>query len=157
MIFRQADRDDAEDVLEMYEAVKGSEFCVWNDLYPTMFEIDGDLRGGNLFVLEINGENVGAVSIVAENEMDGFGCWKYGNAAEFARVVIKPEYQHRKLSEYMVSFILEEIGNRGYSAVHISAAKNNIPACATYRRLKFTVAGEADMYGNSYYLMEKKF
>lgn len=156
MIFRLANIDDTNEILSMYEAVKNRQFCVWDDEYPTIVNINEDLSNNNLYVLEINNEIVGAISIESNDELDEYKCWKYPHGLEFTRVVVKPKYQHQGLARYMVSFMLEEIKRRGYDSAHISAAKENIPACKTYEKLKFNIVYEADMYGHRYYLLEKK-
>lgn len=40
-------------------------------------------------------------------------------------------------------------------AIHLSVVKTNVPAYKTYIKAGFAVDGEAQMYGNDYYLMEK--
>ena len=156
MIFRLATNLDTKQILQNYESVKDSSFCVWNDLYPTIQDIEDDLKHNNLYVLEINNEIAGSISIVNKNELDDLNCWNNSNAKEFARVCIANKYQHQGYSKYLVSYCLDEIKNRGYTNVHISVAINNTPAVKLYESLNFKKVGNADMWGNSYYLYEKK-
>ncbi|MCR4622517.1 MAG: GNAT family N-acetyltransferase [Clostridiales bacterium] len=155
MVFRQAGQADAQTVLALYNSVKGTPFCVWDEDYPGEEEIRGDLAARCLYVLEDMGETVGAVSIVPENETDRFECWKVRqNAREFARVVIRPDHQGRGLSRLLVEGVVKELRARGAEAIHISVAKTNIPAGRLYAKAGFTVRGEADIFGGSYYLCE---
>ena len=99
---------------------------------------------------------IGAISIVPCNEMDGFDCWQVKeNAREFARVVVRPDHQHRGLSAHLVEGILRELKDRRAAAVHIAVAKGNIPAQKLYKKMGFIFLGEADMYGHSYFLCER--
>ena len=99
---------------------------------------------------------IGAISIVTENELDGFDCWSCKDSKEIARVVIDKNYQGHGLSFEMVQRIETILKNKGYKAIHLSVVKTNIPAYKTYIKAGFNVVGEAKMYGNDYYLMEKE-
>ncbi len=155
MVFRQAGQYDAKTVSALYSAVKGTEFCVWDESYPGEEEIKNDLAAGCLYVLEDEGDVIGAVSIVPENETDGFGCWKVReNAREFARVVIRPDRQSEGLSYHLIDGVLKELRARNAAAAHISVARSNLPARKLYAKAGFEIRGEADIFGGSYYLCE---
>ena len=157
MVFREAEEREAKTVADLYRSVIGLPFCTWDESYPGEEEIRGDLAAKTLFVLEEGGEVIGAISIVPENELDDQPCWRETeNAGEFARVVIRPDHQHEGLSRFLVDGVLREFRKRGAAAVHLSVAKVNTPAQKLYRSVGFEFCGEADMYGNSYYLCEKK-
>ena len=98
---------------------------------------------------------IGSISIVPENEMDELDCWKNNNSKEIARVVVDKLYQGNGISLKMVNYIEEILKERGYKSIHLSVEKNNIPAYKTYVKAGFVLIGDADMYGNSYFLMEK--
>ena len=153
--FRIAQRGDEEQVLSLYEIAKSGQFCVWNDSYPTIAEIQHDLETENLYVMTDGGKIIGAISVVPENELNGFDCWLCKDGKEIARVVIDKAYQGRGLSFEMVKSVESILRKNGCKAIHLSVVKSNIPAYKTYIKAGFTVIGEAQMYGNDYYLMEK--
>lgn len=153
--FREARKEDAEQVLSLYEGAKNGEFCVWNDSYPSYMEIEHDLETNNLYVMTDGDKIIGAISVVPENEMDGFDCWAYKDSKEIARVVVDNTYQGRGLSFEMVRSVEAILREKGYKANHLSVAKSNVPAYKTYVKAGFTVVGEAAMYESDYYLMEK--
>lgn len=156
MVFRKAEKSEAGVILGLYKAVVGTPFCTWDRSYPGETEIAEDLAYGSLYVLEKDKELIGAISIVPKNEIDGFNCWKIReNAREFARVVIRPDQQHKGLSVYLVEGIIQELQQQGVAAVHIAVAKNNIPAQKLYHKTGFCFCGETDMYGQSFFLCEK--
>lgn len=155
MNFRLAKKFEAETILALYKAVIGTPFCTWNDDYPGIFEINNDLDTGNLFVLEDDGKIIGAASIVPENELDNLDFWSAKEkAGEFARVVLHPNYRGKGLAKILVSNVLSEMKWRGLKNVHISVAKENIPAQKTYERLGFATVGENEMWGHDFYLCE---
>lgn len=153
--FITARPDDASQVLSLYQSAKSSQFCSWNDSYPTITEISHDLETKNLYVMTDGSKVIGAISVVPENELDGFDCWTWKNGREIARVVIDKAYQGHGLSFEMVQSIASILGNNGCQAIHLSVVKTNVPAYKTYIKAGFAVVGEAQMYGNDYYLMEK--
>ena len=156
MIFRKAKWNEAETILNLYRAVIGTPFCTWDELYPGETEITEDLSFGTLYVLEENQELIGAISIVPENELDHLECWKVReNTREFARVVLKPDHQHKGLSIILVEGIIRELQKQSVAAIHIAVAKENIPAQRLYQKIGFDFCGEADLYGHRFFLCEK--
>ena len=150
-----ATQEDAAQVLSLYENAKTGAFCVWTDSYPTLAEITHDLETNNLYVLTDGNKVTGAISVVPENELDGFSCWFCKDGKEIARVVIDKACQGHGLSLEMVERIEAILHKAGCKAIHLSVVKSNIPAYRTYQKAGFAVVGEAQMYGNDYYLMEK--
>ena len=156
MIFRKAQKNDVETVLSLYKAVIGMTFCTWNESYPGKEEITEDLSAGTLYVLEDNRELFGAVSIVPENELNDFDCWTIKeNAREFARVVIRQDHQRKGLSVHLIEGVIQKLQKQNAAAIHIAAAKENIPALKLYQRMGFTFCGEAELYGQHFFLCEK--
>ena len=153
--FRTAEQEDGAQVLSLYQSAQSSEFCVWNDYYPSVTEIAHDLETKNLYVMTDGSKIIGAISVVPENELDAFDCWSCKDGKEIARVVIDKAYQGHGLSFEMVQNIGEILCRNGCKVIHLSVAKSNIPAYKTYMKAGFAVVGEAQMYGNEFYLMEK--
>lgn len=153
--FRMATQEDTAQVLSLYESAKSGVFCVWNESYPSIAEIAHDLETKNLFVMTDGSKTIGAISVVPENELDDFACWSCKDSKEIARVVIDKAYQGHGLSYEMVQNIAAILRKNGCKAIHLSVAKTNIPAYKTYIKAGFAVVGEAQMYGNDYYLMER--
>ncbi len=145
--------EDAERIYSLYKSAIGTEFCTWNEAYPSMYELRHDTETNNLYVIAEHGSVIGALSVVPENELDGFEAWRSGTARELARVVIAPEHRGRGLALLAVGMISDILRASGF-AVHLSVATSNIPACRTYLRLGFSTVGEAELYGGKYYLME---
>ena len=157
MMFRKAEKGEEDAVMVFYRAVIGTPFCTWDESYPGETEITEDLSAGTLYVLEEDREIIGAISIVPENELDDLDCWTVReNAREFARVVLKPDQQQKGLSVYLIEGVIRELQKLRVAAIHIAVAKGNIPAQKLYRKMRFNFCGEADMYGHSFFLCEKK-
>ncbi len=155
--FRQARQEEAAAIYTLYQSVQGGPFCTWNETYPGMQEVLQDLETGNLYVLTDGETIVGALSVVPENELDAFPNWKCGDGTqrEIARVAVAKTHQGRNLSSRMVENVLKLLARDGCGSVHLSVAKQNLPAYRTYQKAGFEAVGEVDMYGNRYFLMEK--
>ena len=120
-----------------------------------MTEIEHDLETKNLYVMTDGSKVIGAISVVPENELDSFDCWSCKDGKEIARVVIDKDYQGHGLSFEMMKNVESILRESGHKAIHLSVVKSNIPAYKTYIKADFAIVGEAQMYGNDYYLMEK--
>ncbi len=155
MIFRLALKEEIETIVDLYYSVKGDEYCVWNELYPTIMEANHDFETNNLFVVAINNKVVASVSIVPENEMDEFDEWcEKVNVAEIGRVVVNKNYRGLRIGKFLLENVIEEIKKRNYNSIHLSTAVINTPAQKIYEKLDFKIVGEKFMWGNSYYLCE---
>lgn len=68
MIFRLALFKEKEIILNMYNENRNKSYTAWNDTYPTIDNILKDIETNNLYVLEVNNEIAGSISINYENE-----------------------------------------------------------------------------------------
>ncbi len=156
-LFRLAKYDEIDAILAMYRSAVGLPHCSWDEEYPGRVQIDEDFRAGNLFVLLLGEQIIGAISIVPQNELNDAAQWEVKeNAAEFARVVIAPAYQGKGYSSLLVDEVLKEIQNRQFHAVHLCVAVVNTPAQRTYLKKGFCILGEKELYGGRFYLCEKQ-
>ncbi len=157
LVLRNATVEEKGKIYSLYQSAKGKGFCVWDEEYPGMNEINHDLETKNLYVLDFGGEIIGAVSVMPEKELNGFSFWNIndGTEKEIARIVVAQEYRGMGLAHEMVQGIAGVLREKGAKAIHLSVAKSNIPAFKTYMKAGFTVAGEAELYGGHYYLVEK--
>jgi len=160
LTFRAAQRGEENSVLQLYRSVIGTEFCVWDDGYPTCVEIDHDLSTGNLFALEHSETLAGAISIIPEHELDeldDLSFWtSQGPSFSFARVVIAPGMQGKGLACKLVRNVEKIIQGRGGKSIRILAAVGNLPAIKTYKKLGYRTAGECHLFGHAYFGMEKR-
>lgn len=157
MNFRLAREDELDSIVKLYISMIGNDYCTWNNEYPTMLEARSDFDNNSLYVLTIENQIIGAISIVPINELDDFEGWNISdNVGEIARVVIASEFQGLGLGKLMVANVLTVLEKNGYKGLHLSVALENKPAYKLYLSLGFVNRGEASMYGGSYYLLEKE-
>ena len=147
--------DDLKEVELLYKSVVGTRYCVWNEEYPTIFEIENDFSHNNLFVLKEKNKVIGAVSVNFENEMDDVLCFSgTDNPCEIARVVVKPTYQGKNIGYFMIKSLLEKLKTLDYSVVRLAVEVNHVPAIKLYEKCGFKKVGTHYMYEHHYYLYE---
>ena len=156
MIFEAANKSDLDGVYALYQAAIGGEFCTWDEEYPGWEQIRRDFAGGGLYVLRDGETLAGALSVLPENEMDGFDCWAIRQGAqEIGRITVAQAYRGHGLAGRMVGEAMDRLQALGRSAIHLSTPTINLPAQKTYAKLGFTVVGEREMYGGKFFLLEK--
>lgn len=154
--FKAASENDVSTIKKLYKDALENPFCTWNEYYPSDIEINGDIENKNLFILYGGEAPVGAISIVSENELDGFDFWETKeDAAEIARVVVAKEFIGRGISEILVENAEKTLKAQGKRALHLAAALKNIPAQRCYKARGFIKRGKSFMYGHDFILMEK--
>ena len=153
----KATESDVSSVAEIYDAVRGGEFCIWNENYPTENDAARDAAEGCLYLFRIDGELVGCASVEPEAEDDDLPFWRIndGTHREISRIAISPKHQGRGYAKVMVSMLLGKLEKMGIRSIHLLAAKRNPPAFRTYLALGFEVIGECHRYGADYFVCEK--
>lgn len=155
LILELAKKEELIDVKTLYSSVINTPYCIWNEEYPSDFEIDLDYKSDKLFVLKYNEQIIGAASIVPENEMNDIDCWsEVNNSCEIARIVIHKDYQGKGLAKILVSLLIEEIKILKFKSIHLAVHVDHIPAYKTYTGLGFKMVGSTFMYGHNYKLLE---
>ncbi len=157
MIFRKAKIGEKDTIMKIYRSVTVSPYTTWNEAYPSEEDLEKDLLNEDVYLLCDGEDIVGAVTFSRENEHDGYEGWRIKeNASEFLRAAILFEHQGKGFSKILISEMLSELKKRGFAAVHILAARKNIPAQRLYLSLGFEARGEAYFYENYYSMLEKR-
>ncbi len=142
---------------KIYEAVKGSTFCAWDENYPTADRARMDAEAGCLYLLKDSENVIGCASVEPISEDNDLPFWKINDEThrEIARIAISPEHQGKGYAKSMVGILLDELKENGVRSVHLLAAKMNPPALKTYLALEFDILGECFRYGHEYFVCEK--
>ena len=184
MEFRKAKREEAEEILQLYQSLIGTEYCVWAESYPTEREVEFDLSRNALFCLYekmpapdereqrarlsegqtvgplpvTRGRLIGTISIDDDPEVEALSCWSEDltPVAELSRLGVAVEYQNRGIARILLQEAMAELKSQGYKAAHILVAKDNVKALRSYEKLHFTTAGECELLGHSYWCYEKE-
>ena len=144
----QASEEDRSELLALYQAQKGREYCPWSEDYPSNETIDWDFSRDALFVLKMDGTIKAAISLELDEDVDRLPYWdeKLKPSGELARVAVLPAEQNKGLGRIMLRFGMEELKRRGYKGTHFLVNKHNIKAIRSYAVFGFHVVGECQMY-----------
>ena len=165
MEFRRACREEAEEILQLYRSLIGTEYCVWTENYPTEREVEFDLSRNALFCLyermsepDERERLIGTISIDDDPEVEALSCWSEDltPVAELSRLGVAAEYQNRGIARILLREAMAELKSQGYKAAHILVAKDNVKTLRSYEKLHFTTAGECELFGHSYWCYEKE-
>ena len=152
-----ATESDREQILELYQAQKGREFCAWDEDYPSDETISFDLSRDSLFVMKENGKVIAAISIEEDMDVDNLDCWDRDlfPGGELARVAVDPFMQSRGIGRQMMEYGLKALKERGCKSIHFLVNKHNIKAIKCYAHFGFGVVGECYMYDQDFLCYEK--
>lgn len=153
-----ATEEDRDEILSLYKAQIGREYCPWDEHYPSNESIDYDFSRDALFVLKRNGTIKAAISVEEDEAVDDLNCWDENLApeGELARLAVLPDEQNRGLGRIMLQFGMDELKRRGYKGIHILVNKHNAKAIKCYAVFGFRVVGECHMYEQDFLCYEKE-
>lgn len=156
MIFRKATQADRAAVYALYRSLVGTPRCTWDENYPGWLQINEDLAAGGLYVMAQGDSILGAISIVAENELDALPCWKCRMAKEIARVAVTPGQQGKGIGFAMAQNVCAMLAQQGVPAVHLLVSPENAPAQRIYQKCGFEYLGPCTMFGLDFLACEKR-
>ena len=154
---RPARREELAFVMQMYNDARSFEGCAWDDDYPDEDILNDDFFSDRLYVLVLKNQIIGAISVLFDENLEEFECWKIQSArsVEFARVVISKEHVGQGYGTKMVSETLELLKRMEYDSVRILVSPSNPSAIAVYKKLGFDfLRVESFPYGD-FWLCEK--
>lgn len=158
MEFARVKEEETDEVLQLYRSLAGTEYCVWDDEYPTEREIAFDMSRNALFCMKHEAQIVGVVSIDDDPAVQTLECWseELNPAAEVSRVGVSIQWQNRGIARNLLQNVMIELRRQGYKGVRLLVAQENKKAVSSYRKLEFSVAGECKMFGHKYWCYEKE-
>ena len=154
----KASAGDKDEVLALYRAQIGREFCPWNEDYPSEDEIDLDLSRDALFVLKTDGQIKAAISLEEDEDVDSLECWSTDlkPSGSIARVAVIPDEQSKGYGRIMLQYAMDELKRRGYKGIHFLVNKHNVKAIRSYAVFGFDVVGECHMFEQDFLCYEKR-
>ena len=159
MEFRRARREEAEETLQLYRSLIGTEYCVWTENYPTEREVEFDLSRDALFCLrdEETGEIAGVISIDQDPKVESLTCWtpELQPGRELSRLGVRETYQNQGIARKLMAGAMEELRRQGFKSVHILVAKENKKALASYKVFEYETVGECFLHEHDYWCYEK--
>ena len=141
---------DAEEILRLYKAQLGQEFCAWDEHYPERKDIAYDLSRDALFVMKNEaGEIVAAISIDEDENVEKLPCWtaELQPGGEVARLAVRKDYQNQGIAREMIQYAMPVLKERG---------RNNQKAIRSYAHLHFSQVGSCELYEQPFLCFEQR-
>ena len=154
----KASEKDRKEILALYDAQKGREFCPWTEGYPSDETISFDLSRDALFIMKEDGIIKAAISLEEDEDVDRLPCWDKNiyPEGELARLAVLPGEQNKGLGRIMLQFGMDELKLRGYRGIHFLVNRYNTKALRSYEPFGFSMVGECHMYDQDFLCYEKE-
>lgn len=154
---------DAEEIYAIYESLKGSPGCTWDEHYPTLDFICNDIEErDSLYKLTEDGVIVAAAYMGEFEEREVPECFDKSvkRRGEFSRVGVRREYHRKGYAERLLRYLLNEAEKLGYDGLALFAGAENHGAAALYEKIGFRRCGETFSYDTHWrcyeYIMKGK-
>lgn len=150
---------DTEEILRLYKAQLGQEFCPWDEHYPERENIAFDLERDALFVMKNEkDEIIAAISIDEDPNVEELICWsrQLQPGGELARLAVRRDYQNQGIARTMIEYAMDVLRRQGKKSVHYLVNRNNIKAVRSYEHLHFSQVGSCEMYEQPFLCYEQK-
>ncbi len=157
-IFRKASDTDKAEILALYHSLIGTEGCTWNIYYPTMEDIEEDLKREALYCLtDEKGGIAAAVFAGSDPDMDELE-WdpRVTRTVDMSRLGVKHELQGQGVGARIMNEVLSHAKESGCDGARLLVSRSNPAALALYGKLGFENLGEARMYNIDFYRFEKR-
>ncbi|MCR5311259.1 MAG: GNAT family N-acetyltransferase [Lachnospiraceae bacterium] len=157
-LIEAATYEDKDEILKLYKAQIGREFCPWTDEYPSIETMDFDLSRDSLFIMKDEGKIVAAVSIDKDEEVENLSCWSKSlvPGGELSRLAVLPEYQNKGIARQMLLHGMKTLKERGFKSIHFLVNRYNEKALRSYAVFGFNKVGECHMYEQDFFCYEKE-
>ena len=150
---------DTEEILRLYKAQLGQEFCPWDEHYPERENIAFDLERDALFVMKNEkDEIIAAISLDEDPDVEALTCWsrRLQPGGELSRLAVRRDYQNRGIARTMIEYAMDVLRRQGKKSVHYLVCPSNTKAVRSYEHLLFSRVGACEMHGLPYLCYEQK-
>ncbi len=148
---------DAEEIFAIYEQLKGSPGCTWDEDYPTLEFVRRDIEERNsLYKLSEDGVIIAAAYLGDFEECERPECFdgSIKRLGELSRVGVRRGYHRKGYAERLLSTLLNEAAALGYDNLALLVGTKNFAAIALYEKMGFRRCGEGDMYDTHWFFYE---
>lgn len=149
---------DEEEIYAIYDSLKGSPGCTWDNEYPTLEFVRHDIvERDSLYKLTDNGRIIAAAYLGDFEEIERPDCFSISikRLGELSRVGVCREYQRQGYASRLIMFLLDEAKKQDYDGIGLLVGTENHNAMALYDKMGFRRAGETFLYETHWFCYEK--
>ena len=146
--------------LDCREVLEKEGIFQWTDQYPTLEIISKDIRKGNLYCLNENGNTYGVINIneLQEQEKNSVhGKNNVGKILIIHRLAVKPEFQNRGFAKKLMDFAEDYAIENNFNSIRLDAYSGNPKLLKFYENRDYQRGGEVFFPGRKlpFYCYEK--
>jgi len=153
---RPATLNDAQEIVALYHSLIGMPGCTWSVEYPAMEDVERDLSKGALWVLRVDGELAGAVSIGEPGDVGLLG-WESQHPAELSRLAVAHGFQGQGLANALITHAITTARTAGFDGVILLVFPENLSARHLYQKHGFTPDGEVFAWNHPWVKYQRTF
>ena len=151
--------EDAEEITALYDSLKGSPGCTWDEGYPTPEFVRNDIeKRDSLYKVTDNGKIVAAAYLGEFEEVERPECFDKSlrRLGELSRVGVRREYHRKGVAFGMITSLLREAEKLGYDGVVLLVGTENHAAMRLYEKAGFERCGETFLYETHWFCYQFK-
>lgn len=152
--FKLANKEDINEIVELYQRLIGTPGCTWNNDYPDKEMAEYDIENNWLYTLRKQNKIIAVASICKFDELVDLP-WKPKNPCELARVGVDLSLHRQGIGTMLLEKVIEVVKEKGFDGIIMLVSKNNIAALKLYEKFGFEKCGEVFRYDNDYYCYQK--
>lgn len=145
--FVKAGLADAQEILEIYRSLVGTDGCTWSEEYPNAETIAFDLQLDALYCLRGSRGIAAVASFGAFGELDDLP-WPAAlrNPCELARIGVRPALQRRGLAAQLLRHGIADAKEKGFDGIRLLVSRTNPAAQRLYQANGFLCYGMTYRY-----------
>ena len=142
MICRKATKSDMAKLNDMYTAIvedmQSNNIAIWDDIYP-MEQIEFDVADECMYVLDIDGDIVGAFSVYDTNSAEDEIEWQDTSASRIYIGLIGVNMNNRRqgVGKKIIDEVVNIATSRGVRFIRLMVEDRNVPAINMYTKYGF--------------------
>ena len=146
--------ENAEEIFAIYDGLKGSPGCTWNEEYPTLEFVRNDIEKRNSLYKVTDGGKIIAAAYLGEfEEVERPDCFDKSlqRLGEISRVGVRLEYHRKGVAFTLITRLLGEAEKLGFDGVALLVGTENHAAMKLYEKAGFERCGEAFLYDTHWF------
>ena len=150
----KAQPGDEEEIFAMYDALKGSPGCTWDEEYPTFEFVRNDIeKRDSLYKVTENGKIVAAAYLGEFEEIERPECIDKSlqRLGEISRVGVRREFHRQGVAFKLITHMLGEAEKLGFDGIVLLVGTENRSAMKLYEKAGFERCGETFLYDTHWY------
>ena len=162
-MIRQAKPKESTKLMAVIKAASAAMLATgidqWDEVYPNLDVLKGDIDKGDLFVLEEDGATKGMVVLNEFQDKEYADVrWRLteGKPLVVHRLCVHPDHQGMGVAKRLMAFAENYALRNGYSSIRLDTFTQNPTSVALYAKLGYAKAGTVTFRKGVFYCFEKE-